>query len=421
MSSVASSFLGESRRIAVFGAGVSGRAAMKLCRQLGSEACLYDEGGQGDLTEFGRADVERFDYFVFSPGFAADHPWRMLAEASDRPCFTELGFAAWIWNGPLVGVTGTNGKTTVTTLLADGLENAGFRAVPAGNIGRPLSEVWLEFGEDPEVWAICEISSFQAELPLGIELDYLIWTNFAEDHLDRYTSMEEYFEAKKKLLTCLSPGAPVLMGQSVGLPGALDSENLPWYQSLNPESTFRNLPQRKNFNLAAELWHHLGLPMEPLLASANEFDLPPHRMQAIAEFGGVRFIDDSKATNYHAALAAIAGAEGPIFWIGGGSSKGGDLEAFAQSVGASVEASFLYGEVGRALADALSKSGSSVALHEAFVDAVQAAAKAALEAGRGTVLLSPGFASFDQFPSYAERGESFISAVLCLKPQSSNG
>ncbi|ADE56082.1 Mur ligase family protein [Coraliomargarita akajimensis] len=419
MPTVASSFLGKSRRIAVFGAGVSGRAAVKLCKQLGSEVCLYDEGGQGDCDRFTSSDLEGFDYFVFSPGFAAQHPWRLLAESSDRPCFSELGFAAWIWNGPLIGVTGTNGKTTVTTLLADGLENAGFRAVPAGNIGRPLSEVWLEFGENPDVWAVCEISSFQAELPLGIELDYLIWTNFAEDHLDRYESMDAYFEAKKQLLNCLSPGAPVLMGKSVKLEGALDAEHLPWYQSLEEGSTFTAMPQRKNFNLAAELWNQLGLPMEPLIEAANQFDLPPHRMHLVAEWGGVKFVNDSKATNFHAALAAIRGAQGPVFWIGGGSSKGGDLQSFAEQVAATVDHCFLYGEVAPSLSDCLKPLDTTVEIHEEFSAAVRGAAEAARTAGQGTVLLSPGFASFDQFESYAERGESFISAVLCLKPQQS--
>lgn len=403
------------RRVAVFGAGVSGRAVVRLCEFLGLKADLYDEAGQGAAIAFSSSELERSDAFIFSPGFAANHPWRALVEGSGKLCFSEIGFAAWLWQGRIIGVTGTNGKTTVTELLADALENAGHRAVAAGNIGRPLSEVCLDYLGDENVWAVCEISSFQAELPLGIELDGFVWTNFSEDHLDRYGSMDVYVAAKARLLQCLKPGAPVVMGHSVPHPKGIRPEGLAWANALDSRSPFTRLPLLKNYNLAAELWSQIGLPEAPLVDAGNHFHLAPHRMALVAAYGGVSFWNDSKATNFHAARAAIAGMGKPVYWIGGGSSKGGDVDRFAAEISKMATASFVYGEVGESLAAEMRAHSAQAEYHADFVDAVRAAAAAALKAGSGAVLMSPGFASFDQFSSYAQRGECFISTVLSLK------
>ncbi len=408
------------RRVAVFGVGLSGRAAARLCTAIGIEFQIYDEGGQGDSCEFTEADINQYDGFIFSPGFAADHPWRVLAERSNRLCFSELGFAMWLWRGKVIGVTGTNGKTTVTTLLKCALEALGQKAVTAGNIGHPLSELWLEHGLDDNVWAICEISSFQAELPLGIDLQGLVWTNFAEDHLDRYASMQAYFDAKAQLLNCLQSGGRVVLGDSVkAWDPNLTRFDVVQFQGKTPqlaiESPFASYPQAENYKLVAQLWAQLGLPSDALETAANNFQLAPHRLTMIAEWGGVRFWNDSKATNFSAALAALDAVEGPIYWVAGGRSKEGDLAAFARSGAAYATAVFLYGEVAEDMAAAMKSCCARVEVHPRFTDAVVAASKAAFEAPPASVLLSPGFASFDQFTSYAERGESFISAVLSLK------
>lgn len=402
-------------RIAVFGAGVSGQAAVRLVEALGAEAVCFDE----QRRNFSFADCDAYDAFIFSPGFAAQHTWRVMCVDSGKPCYSELGFAAQFWPGKLLGVTGTNGKTTVTELLCDALNRAGQSAVTAGNIGTPLSERVLD--ADAE-WAVCEISSFQAELPQGVELDGLIWTNFAEDHLDRYPAMAEYFEAKANLLNCLKADAPVVVGESVKVaqvcpptapePKEMRCEDAP---ALPANSPFARPPQSENFQLVAELWHALGLPESALLEAATNFQLAPHRLAKVSEWGGVSFWNDSKATNFHAALAAAEAVESPIFWIGGGSGKGGDLSEFVSALSRHIEAAFVYGEVADELSMALKKQLPRVQTHSRFEAAVAAAATAALAESPAAVLLSPGFASFDQFRSYAERGESFISAVLSLK------
>ena len=178
---------------------------------------------------------------------------------------------------------------------------------------------------------------------------------------------------------------------------------------------FAHPPQAANFQLAADLWRALGLPLGALSRVADAFKLAPHRLAKVAEWAGVSFWDDSKATNFHAALAAAASLRPAVFWIGGGSAKGGDLPAFASALAPCIAAAFVYGEVAGELAAELRKQLPRVQRYSRFEDAVNEATAAALAAAPAAVLLSPGFASFDQFPSYAERGESFISAVLSLK------
>ena len=414
----------ELHSVAIFGAGLSGRAVTRLCSTLGMNYQVYDEAGMGDHRQFFRADVERYDGFIFSPGFASSHPWRVLAEKSNRPCLSELGFAMSFWRGKILGVTGTNGKTTVTNLLKCALEASGEKAVAAGNLDQPLSEYYLEYGKDSCFWAVCEISSFQAELPLGMQMDALIWTNFSEDHLDRYSGMQEYFEAKANLLHCLKPDSPVILGESVKAWNSSLS-SLDTFSSrveklqLPAESPFASEPQVGNLRLVARLWAQLGLPIKGLEMAASNFQMAPHRLAKVAEWDDVCFWNDSKATNFSAALAALGTFGKPIFWIAGGQSKGGDLIAFAESAARCCEAIYLYGEVAEEMASAFRNSSPPVKVHQCLEEAVVNAYVDALKVSSAIVLLSPGFASFGDFESYADRGENFISTVLSLKNQSS--
>jgi len=418
---------GAFERVAIFGAGLSGQAAKRLAIERGMKVCIFDEGGQGDEANFDQQSLHAFDAFIFSPGFAMQHPWRVLAEGVTKPCYSELGFAAQYWRGQLLGVTGTNGKTTLTSLLCAGLEGAGHVAVAAGNIGSPLSDVVLGAVNRSDAYAVCEISSFQAELSEGLRLDGLIWINFAEDHLDRYANLADYFAAKQRLCSCLAPDAPCVLGASVVAfdPAVADISHCTLVaqatepvEGLEPHSPFYQSPQSENFALAASLWRALDLPLEALISRANTLQLAAHRLRQVEVWGEVSFWDDSKATNFHAALAAMDALNEqkvPVFWIGGGSPKGGDLDVFASALAPKVEAAYLYGAVAQTLAARLSPQHASVEIHRQFADAVVAATRAALAQSSAAVLLSPGFASFDQFLSYAERGKSFISTVLSLK------
>ena len=411
------------QHIAILGAGRSGRAARRLAARVGDTAVCFDEAGVGDRQCFGQDDLAKFDAFVFSPGLAAGHPWRVLAEGSGKCCQSELAYAAAHWQGELIGVTGTNGKTTVTRLLKEALLATGRRAVACGNIGLPMSEAVLDLAAGPDAVAVVEISSFQAELPGQLALDGLLWTNFAEDHLDRYATMGDYLAAKANLLYCLKPGSTVVFGAGIreqldaagiqqGTSPTLDQMKSPCFPlSKGPLS---RPPHRHNFDLAASYWRQKRYSDAALLEAAAAFELSPHRLQQVAEKEGVCFWDDSKATNFEAALAAVVGLERPIIWIGGGRAKGSDVANFARKIGGRVDAAVLYGEVADTLAANLPKTLDPVRVCPQFEAAVHEAFAIGKTMSGARVVLSPGFASFDQFSSYADRGKSFNSIVLGL-------
>lgn len=414
-----------SKPLAVFGAGRSGQAAKQLALSEGIDVIVFDEDGQGDASEFSEADLDRFSRCVFSPGFAAAHPWRVLAERSGLPCLSEIAFAAEYWKGAIIGITGTNGKSTLTALLEKTLKEAGHFAVAAGNIGYPFSDAALTEANREDAYAVVEISSFQAELAGGLQLDALLWTNFAEDHLDRYHSMHSYFDAKACLFDCLKPHAICVVGPQVAhwmasLRKEFDActvayEDASLVIKLAPESVFRHFPYSENFSIAAELWWLLGGSTEPLIRAANTFSLAPHRLSVVANRGDVSFWNDSKATNFHATLAAIDAVKRPIVWIGGGRVKGGDVESFAKELAGQIDAAVVYGEVSQRLSAVLAHLVDVIEVEEVFEDAVHRAAEIAEGIPNANVLLSPAFASFDQFESFDERGKSFNSTVLSLK------
>ena len=181
------------------------------------------------------------------------------------------------------------------------------------------------------------------------------------------------------------------------------------------KSIFRYPPNSDNFLLVAKLWSLMNLPPYSLVEAANSFAPALHRLNKITVIGGVQFWDDSKATNFHATLAALQSFNGPIVWIGGGRSKGGDIQAFIKKVVQKVDVAVLYGEVADCIVTSLGSSPASVHVYPLFEDAVLAAVKIGLSIPHANVLLSPGFSSFDQFKSYKERGKSFTRIVLSLK------
>lgn len=414
-----------SKHYAIFGAGLSAQAACRLARAKGLSVVLIDEAGEGDQATFEASDLERFECFIFSPGFAAEHPWRILAEASGSPCLSEIAFAARYWDGKVIGVTGTNGKSTLTALIDKALSISGHVTVAVGNIGYPFSDAVLSEANQSDAYAVLEISSFQAELADGLLLDGFLWTNFAEDHLDRYGSMARYFKAKGKLFDCLKPNAICVVGPQVAHWMASQRKAFDGYtiayevadlvHQLDADSVFQRFPYSENFSLAAELWSLMDLPSGALIEAANSLSLLPHRLNLVAKCGSVRFWNDSKATNFHATLAALRSIDRPIVWIGGGRAKGGDVEAFAQQVGPQVNMAVLYGEVAVGLAKALKGSLGSVHVYDCFGHAIAAAAEFAAKVPHANVLLSPGFSSYDQFDSFDARGKNFNDMVLSLK------
>ncbi|NCG08127.1 MAG: UDP-N-acetylmuramoyl-L-alanine--D-glutamate ligase [Verrucomicrobia bacterium] len=411
-------------RVAILGMGVSGQAAAALAHAKGDTPVIFDENAETGGTVLRAEALAEVDRIVISPGFAREHPWRQLANFSAKPCLGETAYAAESWRGRIYGVTGTNGKTSLTQLLTAALNAAGVDAVACGNIGVPLSAAVASASNQSEAVAVCELSSFQAELTEGLYLDALIWTNFAPDHLDRYEDAAEYFSAKWGLVKCLKPESPYIYGREVALAmqaHQTQAEGTPVTSSdvdcagLALDSPFQSPPQNENLALVQALWGSLGLNPQALLHAAQKFALPEFRLQVVAEIDGVRYWNDSKATNFHAVRAALSAMpREPVFWIGGGRSKGEDPAKLAASLKGRISRACVYGENALELVTALTAVGVPVEHAADCGAAIEAASRRARKEAPAQVLFSPGFASFDFFESYKTRGKYFNSVVLSL-------
>ncbi|HEY0945589.1 MAG TPA: UDP-N-acetylmuramoyl-L-alanine--D-glutamate ligase [Opitutaceae bacterium] len=406
--------------VAVLGGGVSGQAVVALVEKLGGRAQLFDEKPEaGGFTEFRGTTAAAHRCVIFSPGFAPTHPWVAAARAAGCTCLPELDFASLFWRGRVVAITGTNGKTTLTEFLTHALRLAGRDATATGNIGFPFARLVAEYGGGaPDSIAVCEVSSFQSELLRHFRADAALWTNFAEDHLERHGSMESYFMAKWHLFE-RTVGGEVFAGSSV------QRYALEFGQTLPPEAcvategqsgdvllrgtVFADYPQRENFLLAAAWWRSTGLRESILYAAAQSFVLGEHRLARVAETGGVTWWNDSKATNFHAVEAALGRFGAPVLLIVGGKPKGGDIAAFVRRIAPRVRHVFLIGETRSVLATFCGAVGIPHTPCNSLAEAVERAA--ALAASGDHVLLSPAFASFDQFRNYEDRGRQFIRLV----------
>ena len=402
------------RPVAIFGAGVSGEGTALLLRRLGVPGIVYD----AKARHFTAADAAGHHLVIVSPGFTPTHPWVRIAEAAGVAWVGELDFASIFWRGQVVAVTGTNGKTTLTEFLAHALNAAGEDARVTGNIGRPFSRLVAgSEGGDGQI-AVCEVSSFQAETLRHFRADATLWTNFAEDHLERHDGLEAYFNAKWTLVR-FTPAPAFFAGASVqrfaakfgrrieGV-SAVASENAPADPRL-ADTVFAQYPQRENFELAAAWWRASGRDEERLIAAARTFRLGRHRLAPVGEHDGVVFWNDSKATNFHAVEAALAGFARPVVLILGGKSKGGDLAGFVKRIAPRVKHACLIGETAAELA---TYCRAYQVAHTACASLAEALKGAANVAGRGeAVVLSPGFASFDMFRNYEDRGDQFEQLV----------
>ncbi len=408
------------RPVAVFGAGVSGQGVLALLAAAGARGVVYDEKAPGAARPFTPALAAGHGLVVFSPGFAPEHPWLATARAAGCTCLGELDFASLFWRGELIAITGTNGKTTLTEFLAHALNAAGKRAHVTGNVGYPFSRFVVEQAGRADI-AVCEVSSFQAETLQHLRPTATLWTNFAEDHLERHPGLAAYFAAKWRLLEHTPPGS-VFLGSSVQSHARRLGHTLPPSASLATEgqladarlqgTVFAGYPQYENFLLAAAWWRHAGLPEDVLFAAARTFPLGAHRLARVGEKRGVSFWNDSKATNFHAVEAALATFAGPVLWIGGGKAKGGDLAAFVRRIARQIRHAFLIGETSAALAGHCRDARVPATLCAGLAEAV----RSAFAAGRpgDHVVLSPGFASFDQFTGYDDRGRQFETLVAHL-------
>ncbi|MBW7895366.1 MAG: UDP-N-acetylmuramoyl-L-alanine--D-glutamate ligase [Opitutaceae bacterium] len=403
------------RPVAVFGAGVSGQGVQALLRQLGAEGVVYDRDG----TPFTKECASRHGLVAFSPGFAPNHPWLLAACTAGLECLGEVDFAACCWRGRVVAVTGTNGKTSLTEFLTLALTCAGETAHAVGNIGLPFSQLAAETaGGGADDIAVCEISSFQAETLQHLRAEATLWTNFAEDHLERHPGMEAYFSAKWNLVV-RTAAEGLHVGSSVCRAARALNRHLPatvcvTTEGLPPDpqllgTAFADYPQRENFVLAAAWWQASGREPAGLYAAAHEYQPGRHRLARVGERDGVVFWNDSKATNFHAVEAALGRFDRPVHWLAGGRGKGGDVAAFVPRIAPRIAHAWLIGETAPQLAAACRTHGVPCTSCAGLEEAVRGAAAAARSGDH--VVLSPGFASFDLFRNYQARGDRFEQLV----------
>ncbi|MCH2615403.1 MAG: hypothetical protein MKZ70_12070, partial [Opitutales bacterium] len=254
-----------------------------------------------------------------------------------------------------------------------------------------------------------------------LQADYVLWTNFAEDHLDRHGNMDSYYKSKYRLISNMR-GDYVVVDHSVSSYGKRLGMNIPNAKILevaNRENrervkgtVFETEPEVESYMMARSLWLSLGLNENSLEEAAQDFRKDPHRMEFIGVKHGIRFWDDSKATNFHATLSGLKRFEQPVIWIGGGKDKGGSIRCFAKQLRPHLVHAILMGETRLAIKREL----ESLGLVAHGVGSIQEAVNLVLELGRSgdDALLSPGFASFDMFESYIKRGEVFREAIGLL-------
>jgi UDP-N-acetylmuramoylalanine--D-glutamate ligase len=378
----------------VYGLARSGRSSAERLRERGDDVVLVDRtlGNEDDLSL-----LEGVDAVVKSPGVPREAP---LVEAARRRGIevwseVELGFRL-LPRARFVGVTGTNGKTTTVELLGAIFRAAGRDVAVAGNVGTPLTSL------EPVDWVVCELSSFQLEDVHELACDVAVLLNLEPDHLDRHGSFEAYRDAKLRIFerarAKIVPAGSGLDG--IGFSGA---------DELPAEPLLRGDHNRENAAAATAAARAAGISDEHIAVGLRTFPGVAHRLELVGERGGVRFVNDSKATNVAAARRALAAyADEPVHLIAGGSGKGEDFSPLAESVGANVRSVHLIGAEAERLA---------AALRAAHVDGdlASAVAHAAAEAGHGdVVLLSPACASFDQFANFEERGDAFRELVAGL-------
>ncbi len=401
---------------AIFGKGISGQALAALLEKKGQSYRFFDEKEPKDTVDLVNFLTNEAKQVLYSPGFRPNHPWLLKAQALNIPCYGELDFSlkhhpeALLW-----AVTGTNGKSTLTAFLAHALNHLGQKAQAVGNIGYPMAQFCVDFTENQNPIAVCEISSAQAASLQQFNAKHIFWTNLAPDHLDWHGSFEAYVQAKAKLLA-LSPQTPVWATESVfDFSQNIKAQLVASWPIPPANSVFSQAPYTRLYHLAAAAWQHEGFPIEALAAAAQSFTPLPHRLSWVRTLQNVSFWNDSKGTNTHAAQAALqAFPQKALFWIGGGADKNEPLEPFCQILKSTITHAFLIGQTAQAFQKLLGPECSST--YSALTQATQAAAQAALaHAAPAVVLLSPACASKDQFNDYAHRGQVFIEEVERLR------
>jgi len=445
------------KRVSVLGAARSGKAVARLLKQAGANVFVSERerANETHLSFLSELDIpgefgghtQRVldaDLIVVSPGVPSSIP--ILREARDRliPVVSEVEVAAWFCPAPMVAITGSNGKTTTSSLVAHIFETAGLDYVLAGNIGDAFSEFVPTLTEQST--AVLEISSFQLDHIDTFRPKVSVLLNITPDHLDRYDSFEDYAASKFRIMENQGVGDAVIYNYDdavvrQGVTSTLDHSHVAGFafssqSEVDPGAFVRGdslvlrtrqseevlmardelaLPGRHNLynSLAAAMAARvMEVRVESIRESLMTFEGVRHRLEFIREVRGVRFVNDSKATNVNAVWYALESMDSPVILIAGGRDKGNDYSAISDLVAEKVHGLVTIGESAEKVADDLGQLVDTCRPAGSMDEAV----KRAFDMARpgDVVLLSPACASFDMFTNYEARGDAFRDAVKKL-------
>ena len=360
----------------------------------------------GDVGEDALDDVQ---LVVKSPGVPGDASLLRAARTRGIPIWSEveLGYRL-LRPRRFIGVTGTKGKTTTTELIGAMLSADGHNVEVAGNIASPASPraPITALDPDPDAWIVAELSSFQLEDVHELELEVAVLLNLGPDHLDRHGTFESYRDAKLRIF---ERARHKVAPRGFGIDGAIEFAG---DDPLPAEPRIPGAHNRANAAAATVAARAVGVPDQAIAQALEEFAGVPHRLEPIRELGGVRWVNDSIATNTLAVRHGIAAYDAPVRLILGGRAKGEDYAAFASELPARVASIYLVGEATEELAAVLDAAGRKFTRAGTIAGAVEQAARDAKPGD--VVLLSPACASYDQYANFEERGEDFRTLVQNL-------
>ena len=430
----------DGKHFAILGAGRSGLGAAKLARLHGARATVFDEGDPAkiktaDFPAVLGADAKslvvrpgEYDLAIISPGL--DAGWALPKKFTDAgvPLTGEMEFGFTLTDTPMVGITGTNGKSTCTELIAALFNGAGKRSVPCGNHGLALSEL-VASGEKYDVLSL-EISSFQLETISTLRTKVSIWLNFAPDHLDRYPDVDAYYKAKVRVFEnqTADDWAVIRAGENVG---DIKARRITFSSETDADFTCRGgkfyherkligdasrvkLRGRHNMeNILAAMsacWV-FGLTFDGMMNTLESYEPPRHRCELVRVLRDREYINDSKATNLHALESCLRSQDRPVVLIAGGKEKGLDYTPLRQTIPGRVHAMVVIGEIAGSLERGFSDLITCRRATD-MADAVRVATE--LSKAGDAIVLSPGTSSFDMYTGYAQRGDVFCAAVRAL-------
>ena len=441
----------KGKKVLVIGLARTGRECARFLVEQGASVTVSDLRPEAELKDevkslaglpiryfFGAEErrwLEAMDCVIPSPGVAAENPLLSEAAAGGIPVLSEIELAYRFFRAPLVAVTGTNGKSTTTTLIGEMVKAGGRKVFVGGNLGTPF--IGAVSGEWD--WGVLEISSFQLEWIERFRPRIAVLLNVTEDHLDRYTTFDDYRRAKERIFAAQSEGEFAVLNREDPRVWALrvnvkarvvsfgfaevsegayaTADMIVWRDGANEERfpladvKIQGVHNVENMMAAVAAAKLAGIARQPIQQTLEHFPGLEHRLEFVREKDGVSYYNDSKGTNVGAVVKSLAGFSAPVILIAGGVDKGGDYGPLEEGIKRKVRRLVLFGAAKNVIARALGHLTETVIV-ENLAAAVGDAAAAA-RAG-DVVLLAPACSSFDQFRNYAERGRSFKNLVQAL-------